>query len=48
MVMVNLFMFFYVWFLVLVNGSSTCFINSLRGLRQGDPLLFLLVVEVLK
>lgn len=40
----------YYGFSMLVNGSHTSFFNSLKGLRQGDPLsnlLFILVMEVL-
>ncbi|XP_058111120.1 uncharacterized protein LOC131254131 [Magnolia sinica] len=38
------------WFLVLVNGESTSFFKSTRGLQQGDPIspaLFVIMVEAL-
>ena len=38
-----------VQFSVLINGSSTNFFGSSRGLRQGDllsPMLFLIMMEV--
>ena len=32
---------------ILLNGSPEGFFGSSRGLRQGSPLLFLLIMEVL-
>ena len=41
-------MYFYCEFLVLVNGTSTVFFQSFKGLRLKDPLspyLFVLAME---
>lgn len=39
--------FYFIRFSILVNGSPLGFFDTSRGLRQGDPLFFIIVMEAL-